>query len=555
MRPECIGRVQSEVAVAELSVGSADAEPARATARLPDQVVGRILPGLAGLLIVWLSIRLTDFYYDHAWASAHFATIAQSFAGHGILGLGGIPIENFDPLTSQPDNYLHWPPLYFYALSLVQRMFPESIRAMHLFMATIALANAVVIRAIAARFFNPRAAMVCGSAFLLMPATLRYGLVLLPVNLAMLEVALALLSMLRSLQGAEREKAASLGLGTLLFLLACLTSWEAFLALPGLLLAYGLDRRPEILRTGLCWTAAAIAAGAGTLSLYGLSDPTFFNDLWSIFTFRLGLTPYLPQPARIHPVEGQLEAIDGVTVFYAHPTFNFFEAYVVRMQNFCGALGLIGLFALASTALRRHRAGADDGLAVLLLPLATIWLGWAGLMQGHYIIHTYQFVLATPLLALGVGCLYALLDDAVMAAPDLRARQGLAIVKDLAIPAALLLSGMVAAATTLAGDPEAFDLAGFGRRIRAEVPAGAMVLTSEMSMVQTFYAQRHVIRGVPDGGYVEARLQTIQDICPGCALYLALRRANAAKFQGLLDRLPPLFADDDYIIRKIEPLH
>lgn len=134
-----------------------------------------ILPASAGLLIIWLALRLTDFYYIHAWASAHFATIAHFFATHGIIGLHGIPIENFDPLTTQPDNYLHWPPLYFYILSLVQRAFPDSIRAMHLFMAVIAIANALAMWAIASTFFKPRAAIVCGSAFLLMPATLRYG--------------------------------------------------------------------------------------------------------------------------------------------------------------------------------------------------------------------------------------------------------------------------------------------------------------------------------------------------------------------------------------------
>jgi hypothetical protein len=80
--------------------------------RTADQLLGYvviwILPFVACLLILWLALSLTDFYYVHAWASAHFATIAQAFASHGIIGLHGAPIENFDPLTSQPDNYLHF---------------------------------------------------------------------------------------------------------------------------------------------------------------------------------------------------------------------------------------------------------------------------------------------------------------------------------------------------------------------------------------------------------------------------------------------------------------
>ena len=282
-----------------------------------------ILPALASLLIIWLALSLTDFYYPHAWASAHFATIAHSFATHGIIGLHGIPIENFDPITTQPDNYLHWPPFFFYVLSLVLRAFPDSIRAMHLFMAVIAIANAYVMWLIASMFFKPRVAIVCGSAFLLMPATLRYGLILLPANLGMLGVSVALLFMLRYLQGADagRERLLDLGLSALAFFLACITSWEPFLALPGLLLAYGFDRRSEILKTCFCWAIAAIAAGASTLAIYSLSDPTFLGDLWSIFTFRLGLTQYLPLSTRIHPVEGQLETIESLNAFSSAASF------------------------------------------------------------------------------------------------------------------------------------------------------------------------------------------------------------------------------------------
>lgn len=558
---ELIGLVfQLEVTVAEVSISTkAGAEESRPTAQLLGYVVPWILPALAGLLIIWLALGLTDFYYTHAWASAHFATIARSFAAHGIIGLHGIPIENFDPLTTQPDNYLHWPPLFFYVLSLVQRAF-DSIRAMHVFMAIIAIANAVVMWAIASMFFKPRAAIVCGSAFLLMPATLRYGLILIPVNLALLEVSLALLLILRYLQSADagREKALNLGVGTLVFFLACMTSWEAFLALPGLLLAYALNRQSEILKTCLCWAIAAMAAGASILALYSLSDPTFLGDLWSIFTFRLGLTQYLPLATRIHPVEGQLESLQGINILSSLPGFNFFEAYVVRTQVFCGSLGIIGIFALILTALRRYRDIHNDLFVTLVLPLCTLWLGWAAVMQGHYIIHEYQFILASPILAIGVACIYSLLDDSIVAIRESWLRETLAILANLAIPCVLLLLGVSAAATTLQGDKEAWDLANFGRRIKAEVPAGAMILTNEMSMVQTYYAERHIIRGIPDGAYLKSRLGMIQDICPTCGLYLAVRRPNAHKFRDMLDRMPPVFEDDEFIIKKInlaEPNH
>ena len=537
--------------MAQVSVSTeAGAGESRITAQLLGYVVTWILPALASLLIIWLALSLTDFYYPHAWVSAHIATIAHSFVTHGIIGLHGIPIENFDPLMTQPDNYLHWPPFFYYVLSLVLRAFPDSIRAMHLFMAVIAIANAYVMWIIASMFFKPRVAIVCGSAFLLMPATLRYGLILVPANLAMLEVSVALLFMLRYLQGADagREKLLNLGLSAFAFFLACITSWEPFLALPGLLLACVFNRRSEILKTCVCWTIAAIAAGASTLAIFSLSDSTFFWDLWSIFTFRLGLTQYLPLPARVHPVEGHLETIDGLNVF-SSPS-HFFEAYVIRTQLFCGSLGIIGIFALLLTALRR-RGIPNNFFAALLLPLCTFWLGWAAIMQGHYIIHEYQLILASPILAIGVTCIYSLLDDTVLATQDSWPRENLAMLTNLALPCALLFLGVSAAAITIRGEEEAWQLANFGRLIKAEVPTGAVVLTSEMSMVQTYYAERHVIRGVPDGAHLESKLGMIRDICHSCAFYLAVRRQSVKKFRDVLDRLQPVFEDDNFIIKKI----
>ena len=544
--------LKSGVTVAQVSVGTkTGAGESRIAAQLLGYMVTWILPVLSSLLIIWLALSLTDFYYPHAWVSAHIATIAHSFATHGIIGLHGIPIENFDPITTQPDNYLHWPPFFYYVLSLVLRAFPDSIRAMHLFMAVIAIANAYVMWIIASMFFKPRVAIVCGSAFLLMPATLKYGLILLPANLAMLGVSVALLFMLRYLQGTAdgRGRLLDLGLSALAFFLACITSWEPFLALPGLLLAYALDRRSEIFKTCFCWAIAAIAAGASTLVIYSLSDPTFLEDMWSIFTFRLGLTQYLPMSARIHPVEGQLQTIDSLNVFSS--AVHFFEAYVVRTQVFCGSLGIVGLFALLLTALRRRRSIPDNFFAALLLPLGTVWLGWAAVMQGHYIIHEYQFILASPLLAIGVTCLYSLLDDILLATPDSWPRENLATLTNLALPCALLFLAISAAAVTVRGEEEPWQLAKFGRLIKAEVPAGTIVITNEMSMVPTYYAERHVIRGVPDGAFLESKLGMIRDTCPGCALYLAVRRQSAQKFRDVLDRLQPVFEDDNFIIRKI----
>src|SRR5687767_12460629 len=52
------------------------------------------------------------FDYHHDWVSAHFSTMARSFAEHGVIALRGVPIQNNPPLGLEPDVYLHWPPLF-----------------------------------------------------------------------------------------------------------------------------------------------------------------------------------------------------------------------------------------------------------------------------------------------------------------------------------------------------------------------------------------------------------------------------------------------------------
>ena len=189
---------------------------------------------------------------------------------------------------------------------------------------------------------------------------------------------------------------------------------------------------------------------------------------------------------------------------------------------FCGSLGIIGIFALFLTAARRRRA-AQQFFAVLVLPLCTFWLGWAVIMQGHYIIHEYHMILASPLLAIGVTCIYSLLDDTSVGAGTGRGKISLLDQSCLALRDILL--GVSAAAITVRGEAEPWQLANFGRRIKAEVPAGAIVVTSEMSMVQTYYAKRHVIRGVPDGAHLESKLGMIRTYAR-CALYFAVRRQS-----------------------------
>src|SRR2546426_5404598 len=81
-----------------------------------------IKPRVPFLLVFWLSVAALLTLIGHltvlgrpfdnpgAWVSAHFSTMARSFVEHGIVALGGVPIQNNSPLGLEPDAYIHWPP-------------------------------------------------------------------------------------------------------------------------------------------------------------------------------------------------------------------------------------------------------------------------------------------------------------------------------------------------------------------------------------------------------------------------------------------------------------
>src|ERR1022692_1274348 len=104
-------------------------------------------------LFAWIAIALTlsginashtlnSFYaYPHGWISAHFSIAARNFANFGIAASGGVPIVNNPPFGISTEAYLHWPPLFHFALAAVYRLFGASEVVSHAFMFALLMLN------------------------------------------------------------------------------------------------------------------------------------------------------------------------------------------------------------------------------------------------------------------------------------------------------------------------------------------------------------------------------------------------------------------------------
>ena len=134
----------------------------------------------------FIAVVIDGYDYQGAWVSSYFAVMARSFQEHGVLALGGVPIQNNPPLTALPDAYLNWPPLYPIFLSIVFSVFGESEVVHHLVAVSINLGIAALVFAFVRRQAGSLAGAMAVLAFLSAPLVARYGHVGLHLHLAIL---------------------------------------------------------------------------------------------------------------------------------------------------------------------------------------------------------------------------------------------------------------------------------------------------------------------------------------------------------------------------------
>jgi hypothetical protein len=485
---------------------------------------GLISCAVGALALAGLALIKGSFSHEHAWQSTHSTIIARNFAEHGIFALRGLPIENNDPLTSELDTYLHWPPFFYYVLGGWVAIFGDSARSIQLFMMMVVFATASTLGLIVRQFGSLAQAVFCGAAFILMPATFRFGLTTQPVNLALLLQALALFftaGVLRDEGRPSDSPRAMLFLSSAVFFLAIAASWEVVLVLPGILLAWLIRRDARILRVLLWWSATCGLSLVTVGSLYAASDETFVKELWNAFQLRAGLADYAPLPSRIHFLEGEA---------YSTITLRRLAELALRIPEFIHGIAIMGLCTLPFAIMGKGMRQIGSFGTVAVLSFASIWIGWAVLMKQHFSAHNYQLLIASPVSAIGISVLMALIaDDGAPSTPrSLHLRHVLA---GLALPIGLMIAAVPSFVIFLRWQEPLIE---FGREIRHNVPKGALVLTDQISSVPLYYSQRHILRGIEDEQQVRQKMSDIRRLCADCPLYLAIPLQSAPKFNGLI---------------------
>ena len=499
-----------------------------------------ILSGLAWLwflgsvaLLYLPAALLPAFDYHHAWVTAHFTTIASTFAEVGIIDLGGVPIQNNLPLTTLPDVYANWPPVYGYALSFVIRLFGDGEGVVHAFACSVVLLSALLILLIIRRSFGTLAGL-CGAAlFLNMPIIATYGHMASQLNLCVALLLLALLLMLQATDPARQSRAVWSALGSALALaLAVGSSWEAVLATPVLFgLALLRQSRADLhLSFGLGVTGTLTVLAV--LALYFWSYPEYFEAVVERVRMRAGFgaeyeaaaNPLFESP---HFLQERAEA--ATTASWAQSMFT-----ALRRFADLGPVGVIAILFFAVARLPRVLPPAQIDKAVFAI-LGAYFI-WGLAMPHHMVIHDYQTLLVAPAPALAFGLLIGRLP--VSAHWD----KGVLTALLLAVVATSVLARVQDTRALLSRQSVSPEIT-FLQAVAEVVPEDAIVMHPSRSMVPVYYADAHVIRYVADDATLETVQENVQALCPECPVFLAIPASASAQFPRGLARLPVAYED------------
>jgi 4-amino-4-deoxy-L-arabinose transferase-like glycosyltransferase len=447
----------------------------------------------------------------HAWANTLYALIARSFAQQGILALHGVQIANNPPLGTQPDVYIHWPPLFSMTLSRLFLLFGESEAVARGFALVISFACVVAVGFLVRGCCGTRVALGAAFGFLILPAFFDFTRLVQGTMLAILFEMLALLCFIKGTgEGAPKNYGI---IGAIALLLGVFSSWEPLLLPPTLLVISWFQRDQRKLRLAIVYLAVGVIAFAAVMSLYLLAAPNMALDLWHTMLFRTGLTYTGPVAASL-----PLHAIFNLLYYTRAPSLADTAAVYV---HFCRTLLGIGPFVMLVFALFKmtiQKTWAPQ-TTTLVAGLFGPWMLWFLFMHNQVVDNNFQMLLAVPPVAVCVGISFAAMHDAIrdhLPGGALPVRVAATVVL-----VAYLLSPLTRAVGDWWTPPPPSGWVEYAREVEQDTPPSSVVLITSPSTLPAYYSRRHMLR-TRDDASVKLTLSKIDAVFPGAPVFIAL---------------------------------
>jgi hypothetical protein len=475
---------------------------------------------LAALATAALFFRHRNVSLDsdyQGWASASCMLMAKAFNQLGIWHSHFVPFQNNLPIGTDPDVYLHWPPLYPIVLSWFLRLLGDSPASGRMLQLAIVLVSAIFVWLIGQRLYTPRIGVLAAFFFLAGRATFEGASAILQQPLALLFALVSVYCFFRTICGTGDEASSQPGsilyaiLGGIATTLAILSAWDPVFIPFGLLVAalYMRHRRAAWLAAIYCFVA--VATFAGVQLLYFLSYPKLFANQFATIVYRAGLS---------FRGEHGIHLSNIVDIVHYEEQFGIFASWWRAMRNVELMFSSIMLAAaLIFVALwwrdgKREDRAATWALGGLFLPVVV----WLAVMRNYIAFHSFPLVLAAPFIAIASGfVLDRLWTRYSIASADRPLLWTLLIGVPLLVVHPLLIQYREA---KVLPKPEFSSMSAI---IRDRTPEGAIVLTPTESLVPVYYSQRHIVRGINSEAWLKWAIPEARRQFPGAPLFFAVR--------------------------------
>jgi 4-amino-4-deoxy-L-arabinose transferase-like glycosyltransferase len=518
---------------------------------------------IAALALVALYARLLHLSFDgdyQGWASASCMTMAHSFNQLGALHTHFVPIQNNLPLGSDPDVYLHWPPLFPLLLSVVTRILGDHESSGRLFALTITLATTCVVMAIARRLYGTRVALLSGFFFLTARATYEGGRAILHQPLAMFfggaTVLLFLLaadiptaaSPSTAAQHSPSRRRLFAILGLVATICTVLTAWDPIFIPFGLLLSSIYLRRRDAIRLAGLYLLADVLTFVAVQADYILAYPALFKNQFATIAFRAGLKFNVESSMRLHTIVDSVHYTTSQLSFvgtYSHALRWLFEGF--------GTFTLLAPFLFLALWLQRDRR-QDTSAVYLLGGLGLPWLIFYAVMRNYVSIHPFALVLGAPFLAITSGFVLDRIWDRLHSATvaDNNRRHLLRVM--LVIFPLLTLYPLFMAGRNARIPYEAPQYQNLSLIIQHNTPPNAVTLSSAESAVPIYYSDRHVVRGIVTPDLLRLAIPQARAAFPGSPLFFAIQDTpdiDRATFTNTLQQFTPIAHQGDSTLYSI----
>jgi hypothetical protein len=487
---------------------------------------------LAAVVLVALYARVLHQTFDgdfQGWASASCMTMAHSFNQLGALHTHFVPIQNNLPLGSDPDVYLHWPPLFPLLLSVVTRILGDQESSARLFALVITLATTSVVVAIAHRLYGTLTALLSGFFFLTARATYEGGRAILHQPLAMLFGTATVLFFLLATGEPSSAPDAPISrrrlyaaLGLVASICTVLTAWDPMFIPLGLLVSSLYLRRRSAARLAGIYVIAGALTFLAVQTDYIFSYPALFKNQFASIAYRAGIRFNMDSSTRLHTI------VDRVHYGLSQLSFLRTGSFIARwvFLYFCDFALLSGFLFLALWLLSNRRG--NDAAVYMIGGLGLPWMIFFALMRNYVAIHPFPLVLGAPFLAIASGYILARIWE-FLDAQEPTGHRHLLYVMILVLPL-LILYPLVITVQHAKIPYEAAEFQDLSELIRNNTSPDAVTLSPSESAVPVYYSDRHVVRGIETPELLHLAVPQARVDFPASRLFFALQDKDRQAF-------------------------